>query len=137
MREAGTNSSDTVQDTDIADGYDSDHFSEVDAYEHAANIDTIIDDTSIETHSNNILTFAPGEVQHPLSLYQDTDAEYLCFSTIFCGKRRPENKERLTPVNPVKNSSFYSDIAKWELRSVDRGAAQSVPNIFLSTRNYK
>ena len=71
MTEAGTNSSDTVQDTDIADGYDSDHFSEVDAYKHAANIDTMKDDTSIETKSNNILTFSPGEGQHPLSLCQD------------------------------------------------------------------
>ena len=33
--------------------------SEVDAYEHAANIDTMTDDTNIETKSNNILTCAP------------------------------------------------------------------------------
>ena len=70
-----------------------------------------------------MFTFAPGEGQHPLSLYQDKDAEYLCFPTIFCGQRPPSKDERLVPVH-------YSDIVKWELRSVDRRAAQSVPNIF-------
>ena len=35
----------------------------------------------------------------------------------------PSRDERLVPVH-------YSDIVKWELRSVDRRAAQSVPNIF-------
>ena len=70
-----------------------------------------------------MFTFAPGEGQHPLSLYQDKDAEYLCFPTIFCGQTPPSRDERLVPVH-------YSDIVKWELRSVDRRAAQSVPNIF-------
>ena len=70
-----------------------------------------------------VITFAPGEGQHPLSLYHDVDAEYLCFPTIFCGQRRPSKEERTVPVH-------YSDIVKWELRSVDRRAAQSVPNIF-------
>ena len=58
-----------------------------------------------------------------ISLYHDTDAEYLCFPTIFCGQRRPSKEERTVPVH-------YSDIVKWELRSVDKRAAQSVPNIF-------
>ena len=83
IKEVETSSSDTVQDTVVTDGYDSDHFSEVDAYEHAANIDKIIDDANIETKSNNILTFVPGEGRHPLSLYQDTGAEYLCFLQYF------------------------------------------------------
>ena len=42
---------------------------------------------------------------------------------VFCGQRRPSKEERTVPVH-------YSDIVKWELRSVDRRAAQSVPNIF-------
>ena len=57
-----------------------------------------------------------------LSLYQDKDAEYLCFPSIFCCQRPPSKDERSVPVH-------YSDIVKWELRSVDRRAAQSVPNI--------
>ena len=31
------------------------------------------------------LTFAPGEGQHPISVFHDPDAEYLSFPTIFCG----------------------------------------------------
>lgn len=53
----------------------------------------------------------------------DKDSEYLSFPSIFCGKRRPENNERQVPVS-------YSTVAKWELRSRDRRAAMSVPNIF-------
>ena len=53
----------------------------------------------------------------------DKDSEFLSFPTIFCGKRRADNKKRRVPVS-------YSTIAKWELRCQDRRAAQSVPNLF-------
>ena len=82
-----------------------------------------MDDADIDNKYDKVFTFAPGEGQHHLSLYQDKDAEYLCFPTIFCGQTPPNRDERLVPVH-------YSDIVKWELRSVDRRAAQSVPNIF-------
>ena len=111
------------QDRNKGDGYDSDGFSEVDSNEHVGNLDTLVDDANIENKFDQVLTFAPGEGRHPLSLYQDTDAEYLCFPTIFCGQRRPNDTERTILVH-------YSDIVKWELRSIDRRAAQSVPNIF-------
>ena len=69
-----------------------------------------------------MLTFAPGE-GHQLSLYHDKDAEYLCFPSIVYGERRSGKEDRSVHVH-------YSDIVKWELRTVDRRAAQSVPNIF-------
>ena len=65
----------------------------------------------------------PVDIQPIFSLYQDKDAGYSCFPTILCGQTPPSKDERLVPVH-------YSDIVKWELRSVDR-AAQSVPNIFI------
>ena len=114
-----TSENDTVESND----YDSDHYSEVDANEHVGNVDTLVDDADIDNKCDKVFTFAPGEGQHPLSLYQDKDAEYLCFPTIFCGQTPPSRDERLVPAH-------YSDIVKWELRSVDRRAAQSVPNIF-------
>ena len=110
------------KDSKATDDYDSDHFSEIDTNEQVGNVDTLVDDENLESKYDAI-TFAPGEGQHPLSLYHDVDAEYLCFPTIFCGERRPSKEERTVPV-------YYSDIVKWELRSVDRRAAQSVPNIF-------
>ena len=110
------------KDSKATDDYDSDHFSEIDTSEQVGNVDTVVDDENLESKYDAI-TFAPGEGQHPLSLYHDVDAEYLCFPTIFCGERRPSKEERTVPV-------YYSDIVKWELRSVDRRAAQSVPNIF-------
>lgn len=94
--------------------------------ENVGNIDTLVDDADIENRTN-IFTFAPGEGQRPLSIYQDIDSEFLSFPTIFCGQRRIENSDRLTPVS-------YSDIAKWELRSSDRRAANSVPNIFFKMK---
>ncbi|XP_069139395.1 uncharacterized protein [Argopecten irradians] len=89
------------------------------------NADTLVDEA--DTDTNKVYVFAPGENQRPLSLYEDKDAEYLCFPTIFCGQRRKENTDRPLPVH-------YSDIAKWELRSVDRRAAHSVPNIFFKLK---
>ena len=113
----------TENDIEASNDYDSDHYSEIDANDHVGNIDTLVDHADIENKYDKVFTFAPGEGQHPLSLYQDKDAEYLCFPTIFCGQTPPSRDERLVPVH-------YSDIVKWELRSVDRRAAQSVPNIF-------
>ena len=117
----------TTENDEASKDYDSDHYSEMqmtlDANDHVGNIDTLVDDADIDNKYDKIFTFAPGEEQHPLSLYQDKDAEYLCFPTIFCGQTPPSRDERLVPVH-------YSDIVKWELRSVDRRAAQSVPNIF-------
>ena len=104
--------------------YDSDE--EQNQLENVGNIDTLVDDADIENRTN-MFTFAPGEGQRPLSIYQDTDSEFLCFPTIYCGQRRTENSDRLTPVS-------YSDIAKWELRSSDRRAAKSVPNIFFKMK---
>ena len=111
------------KDTNAPADYDSDHYSEIDANDHVGNIDTLVDDADIDNKCDKVYTFAPGEGQHPLSLYNDKDAEYLCFPSIFCGQTPPSKEERIVPVH-------YSDIVKWELRSVDRRAAQSVPNIF-------
>ena len=105
------------------DGYDSDHYSEIDANDHVGNVDTLVDDADIENKYNQVLTFAPGEGQHPLSLYHDKDAECLCLPSIFCGEKRPGKEDRCVHV-------YFSDIVKWELRSVNRRAAQLVPNIF-------
>lgn len=90
------------------------------------NVDTLVDDANIENKCDQVFIFAHGEGQHPLSLYQDTDAEYLCFPSLFCGQRRPVNEERVVPVH-------YTDIVKWELRSIYRKAAQTVTNIFSNT----
>ena len=111
------------KDANAPTDYDSDHYSEIDANDHVGNIDTLVDDADIDNTYDKVFTFAPGEGQHPLSLYNDKDAEYLCFPSIFCGQTPPSKEERIVPV-------YYSDIVKWELRSVDRRAAQSVPNLF-------
>ena len=121
--EEDVNVSSVTKDSTAADDYDSDHFSEIDTNEQVGNVDTLVDYENLENKCDNVITFAPGKGQHPLSLYHDADAEYLCFPTIFCCQRRPSKEERIVPAH-------YSDIVKWELRSVDRRAAQSVPNIF-------
>ena len=101
------------KDTDAPTDYDSDHYSEIDANDHVGNIDTLVDDADIDNKCDKVFAFAPGEGQHPLSLYNDKDAEYLCFPSIFCGQTPPSKEERIVPVH-------YSNIVKWELRSVDR-----------------
>ena len=109
---------------------DSDHFSEIDETDlQAGNTDTLLDEIEDEGNPkyDTEYVFAPGEGQRPLALYSDPDAEYLSFPSIFCGERRPENKDRTVPVQ-------YTDIVKWELRSMDRRVAQSVPNIFFKLK---
>ena len=74
-------------------------------------------------NADRIISFTPGEGNKPLGIFLDKDSEYLSFPSIFCGKQRPDNNERKVPVS-------YSTLAKWELRSQERRAAMSVPNIF-------
>ena len=85
----------TEDDIEASNDYDSDHYSEIDADDHVGNVDTLVDDADIENKYDKVFTFAPGIGQHPLSLYQDKDAEYLCFPTIFCGQTPPSRDERL------------------------------------------
>ena len=56
-------------DIEASNDYDSDHYSEVDANEQVGNIDTLVDDADIDNKYDKVFTFAPGEGQHPLSLY--------------------------------------------------------------------
>ncbi|XP_076081165.1 uncharacterized protein LOC143052085 [Mytilus galloprovincialis] len=124
------NSAEQENDQDQNDSdNDSDHFSEVDESEtHVGNTDTLLDHIPDDNPLCDAgLTFAPGEGQRPISLYSDPDAEYLSFPTIFCGQRRPDNKDRSVSVH-------FTDIVKWELRPMDRRVAQSVPNIFFKLK---
>ena len=125
MLSAGNEENDASNEDD-----NSDHFNEiVDSDLQVGNTDTLLDEIEDEGNPkyDTEYVFAPGEGQKPLALYTDPDAEYLSFPSIFCGEKRPANKERSVPVQ-------YSDIVKWELRSVDRRVAQSVPNIFFKLK---
>ena len=73
------------------------------------------------------MTFALGEGQTPISVFQDENAEYLAFPSIFCGQTCPTNTEREIPVH-------YSDICKYELCCVDRRAALNVANLFFKLK---
>ena len=73
------------------------------------------------------LTFAPGEDQVHLSVFQDENTEYLAFPTIYCGQKRPDNSERVHKVH-------YSDICKYKLRCVDRRVTSNIPNMFFKQK---
>ncbi|XP_078383037.1 uncharacterized protein LOC144665645 [Oculina patagonica] len=90
-------------------------------------MDTLLQEPDMNEHGDNIMSFAPAEGNRPLGLFIDKDSEFLSFPTIYCGKRRADNNDRLVPVH-------YSTICKWELRSQDRRVAQSVPNIFFKLK---
>ena len=53
--------------------YDSDE--EQTQLENVGNIDTLVDGADIENRTN-MFTFAPGEGQRPMSIYQDTDSMF-------------------------------------------------------------
>lgn len=46
---------------------------------------------------------------------------------MYCGVKRLDNSERAVPL-------YYSDICKWERRSIDRRVALCVPNIFFKLK---
>ena len=106
-----------------------DGYSEVDEDENIISMDTMLDDydpTPVDDISiPQELTFAPGEGQLPISVFNDDNAEYVTFPTIFCGQKRPDNHH-------IK--VHYSDICKYELRCVDRRVASNVPNIFFKLK---
>ena len=101
---------------------DSDEWCEVDERPSGVT-DTLLQEPDVVVNADRIISFAPGEGNKPLGIFIDKDSEYLSFPTIFCGKRRADNKERKVPV-------LYSTVCKWELRCQDRRVAMSVPNIF-------
>ncbi|XP_061195058.1 uncharacterized protein LOC133203256 [Saccostrea echinata] len=86
------------------------------------NMDTLMQSIDFREF-NQVLSVAPGENFSPLSIFQDKNAEFLAFPTIYCGEARPDNKLRTVPLH-------YSTICKWELRNVDRRCAQCIPNLF-------
>ena len=88
---------------------------------HVHNLDTVLQNIDF----NQSITFAPGEGNTPISVFQDTDAEYLAFPSIYCGKKPPIS--RRIPIH-------YSSLCKWELRARDRRVAQNVPNLFFKLK---
>ncbi len=79
---------------------------------------------------SDALVIAPGEGQHPVSLFNDPDAEYLSFPSIYCGRRRPIDTECKTQKKPSK-----ADIYKWECRAQDRRAATCIPDLFFKYKS--
>ena len=71
-------------------------------------MDTLLQKPDIIQDGDKIISCAPGEGNRPLGLFIEKDSEFLSFPTIYCGKRRADNSERLVPVH-------YSTICKWEL----------------------
>ena len=126
-----TTHDDTEDDNNVEEAKNKDNFNEVDDAERTTgNMDTMLDTPQMVEPENperehaEGFTFAPGEGQTPLALVRDADAEYLSFPTIFCGHRRSATK---IPV-------YYSDICKYELRSVDRRVSQNIPNVFFKLK---
>ncbi|KAL9977890.1 hypothetical protein ACROYT_G015348 [Oculina patagonica] len=118
----GSSNSNTILDESDNIVDDDDGWCE--AHERPSGVtDTLLQESDPSTDVDKIINVAPGEGSRPLGLFIDKDSEFLAFPSIFCGKRRCENKDRVIPVH-------YSTICKWELRNRDRRVAQSVSNIF-------
>ena len=100
----------------------SDEDSDSEEMPNAPSINTLLTERNTDPNSD-ILCIAPAEGQKPI--FTDDDTEYLCFPTIFCGKRRNINKYH----NLTKR-----DIFKYELRCHDTRVSTNIPNIFWKTK---
>ena len=121
---------DQMKNANYASDDEDDKWSEVDECElMSGEADTLLSAPGfVEPSERDIVyNFAPGEGQIPISVFMQEDSEELAFPSIFCGKRRPPNKDRQTRIT-------YGEIVKAELRNVDRRAAQSVENLFFKTK---
>jgi len=85
------------------------------------NEDTLMQNVDFADDGLPALQIAPGEKNHPISLFMDTFAKEKSFPILFCGNKRIKNIERTVPVT-------YSSICKAELRNVDTRFSKSVPN---------
>ena len=89
---------------------------------NAPSVNTLLTENTLDPNKN-ILCIAPGEGQKPI--FTDQDTEYLCFPTIFCGKRCNNNKyHKLT----------RREIFKYEMRCIDKRVSTNIPNIFWKTK---
>lgn len=100
----------------------SDEDSDCEETPNAPSVNTLLTEKTQDPNSD-ILCIAPAEGQKPI--FTDEDTEYLCFPTIFCGKRRKPNKYH----NLTKREIF-----KYELRSCDTRVSTNIPNIFWKTK---
>lgn len=127
---AGASPPEVTQNQCNSDDASSDGWTEDNNFENrlTGNTDTMLHPIDVRSLCKT-MSFAPGEGQIPLGLYQDKNAKYLSFPATFCGQTRPENKDRQTPF-------YYSTVCKWKLRlrSDDRRVACSLPNIFFKLK---
>lgn len=92
----------------------------------AGNMDTVMQCLDFREF-HDVLSVALVENNSPFGIFQDKNAEYLSFPTIYCGQGKPENTEKVIPLH-------YSTICKWELRNVDRRSATCIPNLFFKMK---
>ena len=93
----------------------------------AGSLDTMLTSPDFVEDFEREKVFAPGEDNHPISVFKDQYCEELAYPGIFCDQARADNKDRHVPV-------YYSDICKSELRRSDRRVAQCVENIFFKLK---
>ncbi|KAL9970346.1 hypothetical protein ACROYT_G022703 [Oculina patagonica] len=113
-----------------SEGEKEDSWNEVDESEMCAGtLDTMLTSPDFveDCEREKVLNFAPGESNHPISVFKDQYCEELAYPGIFYGKVRADNKERSVPV-------YYSDICKSELRHSDRRVAKCIENIFFKLK---
>lgn len=94
-------------------------------YLQACVTDTMLTTTNFveNNEDQHVLNLAPAEGSRPVSIFCDKYSEELAYPGIFLGQKRPDNKDRITPVH-------YSEICKSELRRSDGRAAMCVEIIF-------
>ena len=83
-----------LSDSDVAGNivHKNDEWCEVDERPTGVT-DTLLQDPEATEEVDRIINVAPA----PLGLFIDKDSEVLAFPTIFCEKRRRENKDRVVP----------------------------------------
>ena len=102
-----------------------DNFSEIDQTEIVPSLNTLLDD---EQQPERFLDVAPGENNIPLNIVYDESGQELAFPTVYGNKK-------ISAFFP-KNVTFL-ERTKWELKTVDRRAAQNTELLFYMYKRYQ
>ena len=79
--------------------------------------DTVLEQPDITENLEELLSFAPGGGNRPLGIFMDKDSKFLTFLTIFCGKTRPDNKDKKHQCLTVQCVSGNEEVEIGELQN--------------------
>lgn len=103
---------DSSNENNIEDKIDSDIWGEVeDDTLPSGNLDTLLVPQDITDEARRVFSVASAKGSSPISIFMDKHAEELAFPSLFCGKARPDHKDRQVKGSPHIHMLVWTEVA--------------------------